>query len=216
MAGLCVLLADDPDFNDVRTEFETKFIAFNELLGDDCSIFSTVSDLFKDASNIADQWARDLKMAVATVITEASRLFNILKDLGVSALDWAVQQIKDALSSQISAFDDITQAVSDMMGAVLKAANAIKMALCDAISGAISVIPPEIVAGSIVVAAVKGFDYYTDPLTNQRVMGVSDVQSLSTKVLSDAGIVGMKDSVINSQTNVLNNRLPDTINSFLC
>lgn len=211
----CVLLEMDSEFLDIQTTFENKFKSFNELLGDDCSIFSTVSGLLKDASNVADEFAKDLKKGIADLIAQASKIFDQIKSITGGVLDTLVSQIKDALISITTAFDDITATVNDMINVVIEATKAIKTMLCDAISSAISVIPPEIVAGTVAISAVKGFNFAKDDL-GKNIVGMKDVQKMSTDILNTMDVNGMKNNILNKVLDAKSLSIPKDITSFMC
>ena len=211
----CILLSADTELTTLRTNFETQFRAFNDFLGEDCSVFGTVSDLLRDASNIANQWEKDLKMAVKNVIDEASKIFDALKGFVGGIVQSALTQIKAALAGATSAFTSIMTAVKDMMGAIAAAANGMKMMMCDAITDGIKLIPPELVVGAVAVGMVKGYNFTKD-LNGKNIVGLTDVQKMSTDILKGMGIQGMKDSVLNSSKSVTNMKLPTDLSSFKC
>lgn len=215
MADLCIPFNTDSEIIALRATFETSFREFNEVLGDDCSVFSTVSDLFKDAANVANQWEKELKGAIKDVLAEASKIFEAIKNFVGGITQPMFDLIKQALTAANAAFTNIMIAVGEMMSAIGEAVNAIKMMTCDLISDGIKLIPAEIVAGAVAVAAVKGYNFAKD-INGKNIVGSLDVYNMSTEVLKTAGIVGMKDAVINSAADVINIGLPADLSSFAC
>lgn len=195
MADLCVLFNTDSELMELKSAFEKKFKDVTKLLGDDCAIFSSVSNLLKDASNVAGQWEKELKGAVADVVKIASDLYDNLLKTANGILESGLKALKDALSSVNSAFDSIGEEVKNMMNAIKEALDSVKMAVCDTISDAIKSIPAEIVAVSAAAAMVKGYDFVKDA-SGKNIIGKFDVDNITTNVLSNLGIHDMKKNIM--------------------